>query len=410
MALRVLKRRVASAVTVLAAALAVPATGSAAGTNPATVENCHSVRLPVALDPGAAPQAHLSGDVCYPSRHVPALQRTVQVLVSGTSYGRSYWDFPYQPETYSYVRAANAAGFTTFNFDRVGLGGSSRPLSSQITIPSNAHSIHQAIQHLRSGAVDGVRYDRVLLVGHSLGSLISWYEAAEYGDVDAVITSGILHTFDGPGVAKFGMTLYPAAFDPRFAGKIIDPGYLTTTPGTRAESFYHLPNADPEVIDTDEALKETTTFFEAADVFEQELPGSLGGVRDPLCTVLTSSCEGVTRPHWYGVTPKIAVPVLNVVGQYDALLCGRATGPNRCADVEKVRQDESAHFRGLAQRCLVLASVHDAGHNLNLHRNASSWFDLANQWAAFTVGQSAAGSDQACWHPGADVGTGLRFG
>jgi len=392
-------RRGASVVIVLAAALVAPVTAGAAGTNPVAVENCHPVRLPVALEQGGARQAHLAGDVCYPSQQVPALQRTIQVLVSGTSYGKSYWDFPHRPDTYSYVRAANAAGFTTFNLDRVGIGGSSRPLSSEVTIASNAYSIHQAIQRLRHGAVDGVRYDRVVLVGHSLGSLIAWYEAAEYQDVDAVIASGILHTFDGPGVAKFGMTLYPAALDPRFTGKIIDPGYLTTTPGTRAESFYHLPNVDPEVVDTDEALKETTTMFEAADVFEQERPGSLGGARRPICTLLTPACEGATRPHWYGVTPKITVPVLNVVGEYDTLLCGGATRLNRCADPKKMREDESAHFRGLAKRCLVQAWVPDSGHNLNLHRNAPSWFDLANRWAAFTVGQSAGGSDQACWRP-----------
>jgi len=400
MALRIL----ASVITALAAALVSPATTSAA------VENCHPVRLPVALDPGGARQAHLSGDVCYPSRQVPGLQETIQVLVSGTAYGKNYWDFPYQPDTYSYVRAANAAGFTTFNLDRVGIGGSSRPLSSQITIPSNAYSIHQAIQHLRSGAVGGVRYDRVVLVGHSLGSLISWYEAAEYQDVDAVIASGILHTFDGPGVAKFGLTLYPAALDPRFAGQIIDPGYLTTSPGTRSGSFYYPPNADPQVIDTDESLKETTTLFEAADVFEQELPGSLGGARVIIRKMLASSCEGVTRPHWYGVTPKITVPVLSVVGQYDTLLCGGATQPNRCADAKKMRQDERGYFRGLAQRCLVQAWVPDSGHNLNLHRNAPAWFNLANRWATFTVGQSAAGSEEACWHPDADMGAGLRFG
>lgn len=395
MALHLDKFRGAGVVMLLAAALGAPLAAADAA------ENCHPVRFPVALEPGGAHHAHLSGDVCYPSQQVPALQKTVQVLVSGTAYGKSYWDFPYQPETYSYVRAANAAGFATFNFDRVGIGGSSRPLSSQVTIPSNAYSIHQAVQRLRSGAVDGVRYERVVLVGHSLGSLIAWYEAAGYQDVDAVIASGILHTFDGPGVAKFGLTLYPAALDPRFAGKTIDPGYLTTTPGTRADSFYHLPNVDPQVVDTDEAFKETATFFEAADVFGQELPGSLGGVRRPLCSLLAGECEGATRPHWYGVTPKITVPVLNVVGEYDTLLCGGATTrPNRCADPEAMRADERAYFRGLAKKCLVQAWVPDSGHNLNLHRNAPSWFDLANRWAAFTVGQSAAGSDQACWPAG----------
>jgi pimeloyl-ACP methyl ester carboxylesterase len=370
---------------VLTAVLAATVVASpAADASPVSAASCRAVQLPVALDSDGATNAELSGDICGPTRTVPALGTTVQVLVAGTAYGKSYWDFPYQPGTYSYVRAANAAGYTTFNVDRIGIGGSSHPPSPQITIPSNAFTIHQAIQSLRAGAVDGVRYDRVVLVGHSMGSLIAWYEAAQYQDVDAVISSGILHSFDGPAVARFGTTLYPAALDPRFADQNLDPGYLTTKPGTRAESFYYAPGADRKVIRIDEATKETATFFEAADVFGQELPGMLSGARNPLCPVLGPACEGPAQSFWFGVTTKITVPVLTVVGQYDTILCGTSR-PNRCADDEAVRQDESRYFRGPTLRCLVFSQMPDAGHDLNLHRNAPAWFALANQWARNAV-------------------------
>lgn len=376
--------RIAGAVAVAAVLASMPTAASAA-------QQCRAVEVPVALDSGAA--ARLSGDVCAPAHAMPTLRRTVQVLVSGTAYDKSYWDFPYQPATYSYVRAATAAGFTTFNLDRLGMGASSHPAGAQITIPSNASSIHQVIARLRAGAVDGVRYDRVVLVGHSLGSLIAWYEAAMYHDVDAVISSGILHTFDGPGVARFGATLYPAAFDPRFAATVSDPGYLTTLPGSRAASFYYLPNADRQVIDTDERLKSTATMFEARDVFAQEAPGTLGGVRDALCPAV--SCESAAE-FWYGVTTRITVPVLTVIGQYDGLLCG-AGKPNRCADFDRIRADERGYFRGVAQRCLTVTRLPDTGHDLNLHRSAPSWFALANSWSAAAVRPSACPAGPSSW-------------
>jgi len=62
--------------------------------------------------------------------------RTVQLLVSGLTFDHTYWDTSYQPDTYSYVRAAARAGFTTFNFDRIGIGKSTRPLDTEVTIPS----------------------------------------------------------------------------------------------------------------------------------------------------------------------------------------------------------------------------------------------------------------------------------
>lgn len=380
-------------------ALCVPAGPVAVAATPADapVPHCRSVQLPIALADGGAPTAHLDGEVCYPTTVVDSLSGAVQVLVSGTAYGRPYWNFPYQPDTYSYVRAAARAGFTTFNFDRIGIGGSTHPPSTQVSIPSNAFTIHQAITQLRSGTVDGVAYDRVMIVGHSLGSLIAWYEAGTYHDVDAVIASGILHSFEPVGVARFVTTLYPAAVDPKFFGSVIDPGYLTTLPGTRADSFYFQPNTDPGVVNTDEALKETATAPEAAGVFAQELPGVLRPLSAPLCGLTPTMCDGVASSVFYGITRDITVPVLDVVGQYDALLCGGSTGANRCSDVAAVRQDESVYYTGIAQRCLTFDELPASGHDVNLERNAQDWFALANDWSQFTLERASDGDHAQCW-------------
>jgi len=369
------------------------------------VPDCRPVDVPVALAAERGRDAHLSGQVCYPTNHVDALDGAVQVLVAGTGYGRSYWDFPYQPDTYSYVRAAARAGFTTFNFDRIGIGRSTRPLDTEVTIPSNAFTIHQAISQLRSGTVDGVRYGKVVIVGHSLGSLISWYEAGTYHDVDAVIASGILHSFEPVGTTQFVTTLYPAAVDPRFRGSIVDPGYLTTLPGTRGNSFYYLPNTDPAVVDTDERLKETATAEEAFGVFQQELPGVVRPVTKLSCAMSPGLCSGAASPLVFGVTRDIKVPVLGVIGQYDALLCGR-TSTNRCSDLGSVRKSESDFYLGRAQRCLTVAQLPDAGHDVNFQRNAQSWFDLANEWSRFTLEHG--GEDASCWSESGAAG-GLRY-
>jgi pimeloyl-ACP methyl ester carboxylesterase len=205
-------------------------------------------------------------------------------------------------------------------------------------------------------------------------------------------------------VAKLLATLHPAALDPRFLGRVIDPGYLTTLPGTRGGTFYHAPDTDPGVVRVDEATKETGTVPEAVGVFAMELPGLLGPVSQAVCATVPGLCDGVTSSVLYGITRDITVPVLDVVGQYDALLCGGATGPNRCADVGAVQQDESAYYTGIARRCLTVAELPDSGHDVNLELNAQSWFALANDWSRFTLQQTSADSGTPCWSGNGQAG------
>jgi hypothetical protein len=52
------------------------------------------------------------------------------ILASGFTYDHQYWDLPVDGGKYSFVDAANRAGYATLNLDRLGLGSSDKPPAS----------------------------------------------------------------------------------------------------------------------------------------------------------------------------------------------------------------------------------------------------------------------------------------
>ena len=227
-------------VTTLLATVAVAPAGARAGGPPALT--CSAYTLPVAItDPGPANQT-MWGQLCYRGSREPA---TVQLLVHGASYNHLYWDFPYGNGYYSYVDAATIAGYATFDTDRIGDGNSSHPPSSELDLTAGAVALHDAVTALRTGAVDGHPFQHVIMVGHSVGSVEAWIEAARYHDVDAVIITGALHQLNPNLPALAQADVYPAVDDPKFADSGLDSGYLTTRPGTREALFYDPATANP---------------------------------------------------------------------------------------------------------------------------------------------------------------------
>lgn len=182
---------------------------------------------------------------------------TVQVVLSGGTYGHVYWDpkGDPQPPIHSYVEAMTEAGYAVLNIDRIGIGESDHPDAHQVTLPTNAHVVHQLVDKLRKGELGGTLFNRVLLVGHSHGSLYAILEAADHGDVDGLVLTGF-RGGAGPGIAFVGAALEPAQLESRFLDR--PPGYLTTRRGER-KVFYYEPDADGMAIDYDEGTKETLT-------------------------------------------------------------------------------------------------------------------------------------------------------
>src|SRR5690348_5053650 len=89
----------------------------------ATAGACRTVQLSVALVPGGPASQTLSGTLCLPA-HWADGPHAVDVLTSGATYTQQYWDWPQDPELYSYVAKTLAAGRATFAYDRVGTGAS----------------------------------------------------------------------------------------------------------------------------------------------------------------------------------------------------------------------------------------------------------------------------------------------
>lgn len=313
---------------------------------------CEAVSFPVTLSPGDATVYNVVGELCARgSIH----HKTIQIALHGATYSHLYWDWPFQPAIYSYARYATTAGYAVLSIDRIGIGGSSHPPADAVTIESNAYVVHQIVQALRGGSLvvpsfGRIRAERVALVGHSLGSVISIAEAATYGDVDGVVLTGVSHTVT-PALGEVLATLYPANLDPHFAGRNIPDGYLTSQPGTRGV-FYQAPFFDPQVLALDEQTKETVTTAE-------------------LNTALPA----------LGLSSEIHAPVLVVVGDYDGAFCAAPT----CTASGSLAAEPSFYP---SDACAEAVAIPEAGHDLNLHFQAPLAYATILGWMNRRVGQN----------------------
>jgi pimeloyl-ACP methyl ester carboxylesterase len=298
---------------------------------------CYGVQVPVSVQ--GVGNAHIYGELCQP-RHRTRTSRTVQLLVPGSTYNHSYYDMPVKSSRYSYVSKALDNGFSTFNIDRLATGRSTLPPSSRYTLDSGTEAIHQVIVKLRTGQIKDRAFDKVVWVGHSLGSSMAWSQAAKYNDdVDAYVLTSMSHVVrseepggEGPGEdVQFEIK---AMDDPKFRGRINDPGYLTTNAGMR-RFFYYVPNADPAVIKADERLKDVST---AAD------------------------SERVSLPPAKSPSRSIKVPVLLVVGDKDQYCTADA-----CTPATMLANERPYYSRKAELEVIVVA---DSGHDVQLHKNA----------------------------------------
>jgi pimeloyl-ACP methyl ester carboxylesterase len=315
-----------------AVALAVVGGGAAVAPSAAAAPSpdCEAVRIPVQIVGGAG---DVAGTLCGPRD-----ANVLQVLVHGYTYGQYYWDFPLEPEKYSYVRRASEAGLATLNIDRIGTGESFHPLSATLLYDNHASAVHQVIQAARRGDF-GHPFSKILYVGHSYGSITGYLEAGRYKDVDGLIATGSAHklnevTFATDVVAN----TIPAALDPKYSDDALDPGYMTMRPGTH-KVFYNTENADPAVITRDDELKGTGNDIE-------------------LATAATYLVRAESK--------EINVPVLTVLGDADTLFC--SAGASDCSSAEALTAQETRYFGPDATVESVV--IPEGGHAINTERTA----------------------------------------
>ncbi|KAI1142438.1 hypothetical protein F5Y05DRAFT_409584 [Hypoxylon sp. FL0543] len=190
----------------------------------------------------------------------------LQILTHGIAFDRSYWDFPAQGHNYSYVNAALARNYSTFAYDRLGLGGSSRgePVN-EIQTGLEVSALHALTTLLRRAAVPGVAasYDKVLHVGHSYGSVQTWVLTATHEGVsDGIVLTGFSQ--DGDFVPYFmlgGNYVRASDASPALAG--YPPGYLASADITAVQINFFAPgNFDPAILEASYAAGQPVTIGE----------------------------------------------------------------------------------------------------------------------------------------------------
>jgi pimeloyl-ACP methyl ester carboxylesterase len=291
---------------------------------------------------GPVPDSYtLSGTLCGKD---PGNKTILLITAHGATYNHLYWDWPQSPDTYSFVRNQEPS-VSVLNIDLLGSGGSSHPPSVRVTQQTQALALHQVVGTMRARG-----FKRIILVGHSSGSGTITLEASTYHDVDGLIVTGFLHRLappvPPPGGAVVPMSMYPAAVDPAFSEKPLDPGYLTTRPGTRANpGFYNVAATDPKVIAYDDAHKDVVTATHAA--------GFIAIVNDPT------------------ISRAVEVPVLSLQGNYDGGFCDTPACPQAA--------DEPHAWSPAAE--LELHVIDNAGHNIHLHAAAAPIeFAYVREW------------------------------
>jgi pimeloyl-ACP methyl ester carboxylesterase len=309
--------------------------------------HCQRTVIPVKLAPDGWLDFDVVGELCSTG---DLDGQVLQVLVSGSGYGSIYWDFSYQPETYSYARAALQAGYATFNFYRLGMGESDHPLGLMLRVDNQAYVLSQVIANLRA-AHD---FAAVVTVGHSFGSVIAIAHSLAHPDqVAGVVLTGFAHNTNPGFVTAMRTGVDLAALKGPFAGRIVDPTYLVSKAATRGTTFYTRGNTDPLVIATDELNRQTTAVAEA-----------------------------VTASKYFGPQSRgLQVPVFLLLGEDDFVVCG---GELDCRDHASAIAHEQKFFPPAA--CLEMVVLDNTGHDSALHRNAPQAFALILDWVARRVG------------------------
>jgi pimeloyl-ACP methyl ester carboxylesterase len=203
---------------------------------------------------------NISVRLCHPKSG--ATSKTIQFLTHGVGFDKSYWDVA---PGYSYIDAAAAKGYSTFSYDRLGVGLSDHPEANLILqAPLELEIAHSLIQMLRSGKFASTAYSHVVGTGHSYGSAITQAITAQYpADLDAAVLTGF--TLNSTGQATFStsldLTIASENCPSRFQN--LSNGYLVTNNIVGNQfAFFKAQGFPPANLVIAENTKQTVSFGE----------------------------------------------------------------------------------------------------------------------------------------------------
>lgn len=198
--------------------------------------------------------------MCMPANRTRS--STVQFLTHGVGFDRFYWDFA---PGYSYVDYAAQLGYTTFFYDRLGVGMSAKPDPINVVqAPLEVAIAEQLIARLRAGAFGGQVFTKVVATGHSYGSIITQAVASRRPNlIDAAVLTGF--TLNSSGIPPFilGLNLQIAAQNQPYRFNALNNGYLVSQNIISNQiAFLYSPAYDANILNLAEATKGSVTFGE----------------------------------------------------------------------------------------------------------------------------------------------------
>lgn len=175
-------------------------------------------------------------------------------MTHGIGFDRSYWDFPFNNYNYSYVaRAVDEHGYSTLTWDRLGIGASSKgdPLN-EIQVNIEIAALKALTHKAREGSLPGCGcggYSKVVHLGHSFGSVISYALANEAPELtDAIVLTGFTQATAYLPWFAVSNNFIPVTDSPA-AGKY-PPGYVATASTVSVHTnFFSEGDFDPEMLE-----------------------------------------------------------------------------------------------------------------------------------------------------------------
>lgn len=324
-----------------------------------------------------------------------------------------YWDLSYDNYNYSYVNVALEAGYSTLAIDRFGIGNSTHgdPFNEVQTL-AEVEALNEVTKKLRAGSIKEINctFEKVVHVGHSFGSVQSYWLSALYpNNTDGVVLTG----YSGAGqflpYIVAGWNLHSARLNQPFRlGNASSTAVQTLAQqyGVKSDIVPGLTEILNKIgvdVDTDEVWNyiATTEILDLsngynATVFPYNYPSGYFASSD-LTTLqyaflfpdqydvgLALEGEKTKQPVTAGELLTIGTapasspftgPVLVITGQHDVPFCGgNCYGTAQGIDAANIPAGVTAAYPA--------ASVFEAyiqpntGHGLNFHYNATAGYQV----------------------------------
>ncbi|KAM6505228.1 hypothetical protein FSOLCH5_015147 [Fusarium solani] len=273
----------------------------------------------------------------------------VQVLTHGGTLDHTYWDVA---PGYSYVNITAAAEMRTLSYDQLGCGLSDHPDPlNEVQGPAAMEVLHGLVSLLRSGAF-GQKFDKVIGVGHSIGSKTMEATLAKYrGDFDAILHTG--YAFENaPGAGNVVATGLGPAKDVQHLRHLPDGYFVHKSREGIHICFFKYPNFEPAILTATLDKSRTLTMGEML------IPSG--------------------SPFWRNLTVlrDYTSPVMIVLGEHDYVVCGQSCMiPRNLAD-DTLSFAYSAADPNRSETWILPGG----GHNLNTHLHAGDGFNKMVAW------------------------------